>query len=183
MYRSQYRCSDCKYQFEKITKRIPRKDPDCPKCKRVQRVKFKSSVSDATHEMNSEVRVQQMIESRQPPSTGKSNFTKAMDATSEMVMKDYGLTNLQDNLREGDTMVPKLRPELEQRVDQVFKPQKPIAGAPVNAALNKTLMNQINAGKFKGYGGASDVVARQQNSGIRVPTNILFEDSGKRKPN
>jgi len=186
-FSASYRCSDCSHVFEKVTKRDPRKGgrlPSCPKCSKGKYSTIKSISKSNTIQTPEEAdkNINEICESRRAPATGKSNFTKAMDATSEMVMRDYGMTNLQDNLREGDSMVPKLRPELEQRVDQVFKPQKPVAGAPANTALNKTIMNQINAGKFKGFGGSSDVVARQQNSGIRVPTNIVHEYGGN-KPN
>jgi len=141
---------------------------------------MRGSVSDKTHELSDEARVKEMCESRKAPSGGPSNFTKAMDATAEIVMKDYGLTNLQDNLRAGDSMAPKLSPEQERKVDGVFKKQKPIMGAPVANSMNSTLMRQINAGQFRG---AMDVVARQQNSGVAPPrTNILHEYKGD-KPN
>jgi glutaredoxin len=181
MFKSSYKCSDCKYQFEKITKNFPKKDPSCPKCKQVKKVNFKSSVSDKTHNLDDDSRVQEMIAARKPPSSGKSNFTKAMDYTSEMVMQDYQMTNLQDNLREGDSMAGKLSHEMERKVDAVFAPQKPIMGQGTASSLNKNLMRQINSGAFKGYGGASDVVARQQASGIKPHTNILFEHN--QKPN
>lgn len=182
MYKSSYRCSDCKSTFEKITKNFPKKEPNCPTCKRNNKVDSKSCVSDKTHNIDSESRVQQMNESHQAPSMGKSNFTKAMDATAEIVMKDYALTNLQDNLRAGDSMAPKLRPELEQQVDSVFKPQKPIMGQQGASTLNKALTANINAGRYASQSGGADIAARAQNSGYKVPTNILHEFQPERKP-
>lgn len=183
MYKSSYKCSDCKSTFEKITKSFPKKDPSCPTCKRANKVNFKSSVSDKTHNLDADSRVQEMIAARQPPSLGKSNFTKAMDATAEIVMSDYGLTNLQDNLRAGDSMAPKLAPHLEQQVDQVFKPQKPIMGMNASTNMNKALTNQINAGKFAGQSGARDITQRAQNSGVKIPVNEIFNYDNRGKPN
>lgn len=180
MYKSSYKCSDCKYQFEKKTKNFPHKDPDCPRCKRANKVSMKGAVSDKTHTLEPDSRVQEMNLAKQAPSLGKSNFTKAMDTTAEIVMKDYGMTDLQDNLREGDSMAPKLAPELERKVDGVFKQQKPIMGQQVAGSMNSSLMRQINSGAFRG---AVDVVARQQASGIAPPKTTIIHEYGRNKPN
>jgi len=179
MYKSSYRCSDCKYQFEKITKNLPKKEPNCPKCKKMNRVNFKSSVSDKTHPMKQEPEFFVGGTPDNPKQScsvgGASNFNKAWDMTQEMVAQDYQLTDLNTNLRTGDNMVPKLRPDLETKVDSVFAAQKPVMGQDLSATLNKNLTRQINAGAFKNYGGSGDVVARQQNSGFKPTTNIIME--------
>lgn len=187
MYKSSYKCSECKSQFEKITKNFPKKDPNCPKCRRNNRVNSKSCVSDKTHNLDADSRVQEMIDSKRPPSMGKSNFTKAMDATAEIVMKDYNMTDLQDNLRAGDSMAPKLQGSdatgvsLESRVDQVFKPQaNKVMGMQGANSLNKALTGQINAGKYASQSGQRDITQRAQNSGYKVPTNVLYEHQPER---
>lgn len=205
--RTSYRCSDCKYSFDKVRKfavnkyphgadlPFPAKDPECPQCKGMQRVKFKNSVTDDTHKHINPANEEASFVGGTPEhpkqafNMGNSNFTKAMDTTAEIVMRDYGLTDLQDNLRAGDSMAPKLQGTdatgipLEQRVDQVFKPQKPIMGQQTAGGLNRALTGQINAGKFAGQSGARDITARAQNSGYKVPTNILHEFQPERKPN
>lgn len=183
-FETKYKCGDCAHIFYKMTENDPRKSggrlPACPECKKVKKteatmyIKVRGDYKERTNEER-EARTQAMISSRKPPAMGKTNFTKAMDATAEIVMQDYGMTNLQDNLRAGDSMAPKLEHRLESKVDEVFKAQKPLAGQQAMGTLNNALMQQINAGKFKGYGGANDVVSRQQESGIRVPTTVLYE--------
>ena len=54
------------------------------------------------------------------PAVGGSAITKAVDATAQIVMEDHHMTNLQDNLRPGDTMAPKLHPVLQQQADNMF---------------------------------------------------------------
>ena len=191
MYRSQYKCSDCNNRFERITKNFPKKDPNCPKCLQSKRVKSNSCVSDKTHNLDAESRVQEIIESKKAFSMGPSNFTKAMDATAEIVMKDYALTDLQDNLRAGDSMAPKLAPELERKVHEVFKPQKPIMGQGGAINLNKALTANINAGRYAGQNQIRDVAAQAQSfgqartaaTGNKVPTTEIFSYDNRGKPN
>lgn len=204
MYRyrkTSYRCSDCKLSFEKIRKfpiskypegtllPFPTKDPECPQCKFNHRINFKSSVTDDTHKHINPANVQSQIIGGTPDapsksfSMGASNRSKAIDETAEIVMQDYGMTdiNMGSNLRDGDNCVPKLRPELEQKVDQVFKPQpNKVMGMQGASQLNKALMNQINAGMYKNQG---DVVRRNDESGVKIPTKILHEYRPPEKPN
>ena len=180
MYRSRHKCSDCKHEFERTTKNYPRKDPPCPNCKKRERIKFRSSISDKTHNLFDTV--QEMNESHKAPSVGGANLkNKAIDITAEMVMQDYKMTdiNMDSSLREGDNCVPKLPPGLEQKVDQVFKPQKPIMGQQAATTVNKAIMRGINAGAFITQGMSNDVVARQQRSGVKIPTSIIAEHTGK----
>jgi rubredoxin len=195
-----YRCSDCKSSFDKTRKfpvskyphgtalPYPLKDPECPQCKSVKKVDFKNSVTDDTHKHINPANPEASFvggSAENPvrvPSLGKSNFTKAMDATAEIVMKDYALTNLQDNLRAGDSMAPKLAPELERKVDEVFKPQKPMMGQKGASNLNNALTANINAGRYASQSGGADIVNRAQTSGYKVPTNILHEFQPPRKP-
>lgn len=183
-YRSTYRCSDCKHEFSRITKNLPKREPKCPKCAKANRIRFKSSVSTDTHPHIEVTNIQGGTPDAPVKafSMGKSNFTKAMDMTADIVMKDYGMTNLKDNLREGDSMAPKLRQDLESKVDQVFAPsRKPVAGANAARSMNSTLMKQINSGAFKAYGGANDVVAKQQALGFKPKFNIM-DTFDNRKP-
>lgn len=188
MFSARYKCSDCSHMFEKMTEKDPRKGgrkPSCPECKKGKHSAIKSiSKSNVIHTQEKmDKNVQEIIETKRFPAMGKSNFTKAMDTTAEIVMKDYNLTDLQDNLRAGDSMAPKLRPELERKVDEVFKPQKPIMGQQGAASLNKALTSQINSGRYASQSGNADIVNRAQSSGYKVPTNVLHEFQPERKPN
>lgn len=207
--KTSYRCSDCKHSFDKVRKfavdkyphgtdlPFPMKDPDCPQCKKVKRVDFKNSVTDDTHKHINPANPEASFiggSAENPvrvPSMGKSNFTKAMDATAEIVMKDYALTNLQDNLRAGDSMAPKLTPELERKVDEVFKPQKPIMGQTGATNLNKALTANINAGRYSGQNNIRDIAAQAKDfgqsrtnaTGHKVPTQIIHDYDNRNKPN
>ena len=185
MFKASYNCSDCGFKFEKLTEHDPRKKgrkPSCPECRKGKYSTMKSitkSNKEYTQEELSK-NEKEITESRKFPATGNSNYTKAWDATQEMVAQDYQMSDLNTNLREGDSMAPKLRQDLEKKVDGVFKQQKPIMGENTARSMNASLMRQINSGQFRG---AMDVVARQQASGIGPPqTNVIFEH-GRGKPN
>ena len=45
---------------------------------------------------------------------------KAVDTTANIVMEDYKLTDLKDNVRAGETMAPKLAPVLQEKADNMF---------------------------------------------------------------
>lgn len=197
MFIAKYKCSDCGYGFEKKTEKDPRKGgrkPSCPECKKGSYSAIKSmSKSNVEHtQEKSDANVKDINESRQAPSAGKSNFTKAMDVTAEIVMKDYNLTNLQDNLRAGDSMAPKLQGNdasgvpLETRVDNVFAPQKPVMGQN-NAAIsvNKALTAGINAGRFANQSQIRDIAAQARDfgqaqassTGYKIPTDIILDNN------
>lgn len=192
MYKASYRCKDCNHNFSRVTKNFPKKEPNCPKCKKNDRLKWGGTVSDTTHDMSPTVMQGGTPDNPQKTfSMGKSNFTKAMDTTAEIVMQDYNLTNLQDNLRAGDSMAPKLTPELERKVDDVFKPQKPIMGQQGATNLNKAITANINAGRYAGQTKIRDVAAqaadfgkaRESATGNKVPTQIIHDYDNRGKPN
>lgn len=175
MYRSHYRCKDCKHEFYKITKEIPNSDPECPQCKKT-RMKTKSCVSDKMHDFDNEKVMKEMIENRTPPGTIGNKRVKAFDAAMEMTMQDYGMTDIKDNAREGENSVPRLPNHLEKQVDEVFKPQKNNVAGLAGDKLNKAIMAGVQSGAYRNYG---DVVQRQQNSGTTVPVNIIHHYDGK----
>lgn len=188
MFSAKYKCSDCSHVFERVTERDPRKGgraPGCPQCKKNKHPTIKSvSKSNVMHtQQQLDKNTQEIIDTKKFPSMGKSNFTKAMDATADIVMQDYNMTDLQDNLRVGDSMAPKLRPELERQVDEVFKPQKPIMGQKNASSLNNALTAQINSGRYASQSGGADIVQKAQNSGYKVPTNEIFNYDNRGKPN
>lgn len=187
--KTSYRCSECKLTFDKLRKfstekypegtdlPFPKKDPECPECKKVKKVNFKTSVTDDQHK---HIRPDYVFPNDGKAfSMGGSAKSAAFDRTAEIVMKDYGLTdiNMNSNLRPGDDCVPKLRPDLEAKVSKGWGggDKKPMMGQ-AGSSLNSALTQQINSGAFKNHG---DVVARQQRSGIKVPVNVIGEYNGK----
>ena len=113
-YKITYRCTRCGHEYSRITTKLDRKDPPCPKMEcRVARAVEEKAIADEN--------LRQMLEERRPPGQLiQSNAIKAVDATAEIVMKDYGLTNLQDNLRYGDAAAPKLPPAQQRAADAFF---------------------------------------------------------------
>lgn len=186
-FECKYSCSDCGNVFSVITENKPKgRCPSCPQCKKSNYPSLKSTTKSNKTYTQAELdkNVEDIVISRKAPSVGgTSNFNKAWDATQEMVAVDYQMTDLNTNLRAGDSMAPKLRPDLEQQVDQVFKTNKPIMGQNAAVSLNKSLTAQINAGKYTGQSGNRDITQRVQNSGYKVPTTELFSYDNRGKPN
>ena len=134
-----------------------------------------------------------ITESGKTPSVhGNNNYNKALDLTAKICMEDQNMTdiNIGSNLRQGDSCAPKLSHELEKRVDQVFKPQKPIMGQNGATNLNKALTAQINAGRYTTQTQVRDIAAQAQNfgqertirTGHKVPMQIVHEYQ-EEKPN
>lgn len=167
--------------------------PSCPKCKVAKEAVYKGRMKisgDAKIKTDEEIKetndrnMNSIIVSQQPPAMGKSSFTKAMDETAKIVMEDYGLTNLRDNLRAGDNMVMPLSGKddsgssLESRVDEVFKPQKNNVMGMMGNKLTSSITAQVNSGALNGYG---DVVKRQQDSNLRP--NVTYIGVHDERPN
>lgn len=193
-FKTKYFCSECEGDFYVTTEGRPKgRCPSCPACKLEHQATLKSiTQSRGDLEFGEKQREKRAADPdywkggvpgapAKVFSMGGSNHSKAIDATAEIVMQDYQMTdiNMNTTLRQGDNLVPKLAPELERKVDEVFKSQKPVMGMQQASNLNTTLTKQINAGVFKNYGGAGDVVARQQAGGYKVPVNIIHEHTGK----
>lgn len=197
-FETKYTCGACSHAFYRVTERDPRKTkgrhPACPECRKNKKVEpkiyIKSNKSVDSYKENESAKEreenfnQKIAAGEVGFSIGGANLkNKNVDKVAEMVMQDYGMTDikLDGSLREGDTCVPNLQGtdgsgvSLEQRSRDVFAPQKPLAGQQSNGTLNKTLMKQINSGMFKAYGGADDVVAKQQASGMRPKVNIVHD--------
>src|SRR5262245_10376379 len=77
MIRRTYACDDCETQFEVDCESGNDGDPDCPNCSKVL----------------------QWVPARVNIGTVKG---KAIDVTQKIIEEDFGLTNLNDNNREGD---------------------------------------------------------------------------------
>jgi hypothetical protein len=96
------------------------------------------------------------------PGVGGNVLVKAMDGTADMVMKQYGMTDLA-SAREGEAMAPKLPPEQQMRADAMFDPA---ARARLWGGMNPlgAAINQIAGGGIAAA--ASAAATGGQNSGI-----------------
>jgi hypothetical protein len=105
LYRVKCRCLRCGHIYHsRPAKAIPKTDPPCPKKACKAAIAAEQTAKEAAH-------VEAMIETGETPGhIGANNQVKAIDATAEIVMQDYGMTDLKDNTRPGDAMVPALTP-------------------------------------------------------------------------
>lgn len=145
-YRISCKCLRCGSIYKKVVSRLTDDNPPCPKkaCKA-------AIAEEARVKMERNLRA--MIEAERGPGHIGANVTvKAIDTTAQIVQQDYGLTNLKDNIREGESMAPSLPPKMQQAADNFFK-----APANVNPEQKNRRTKQIEllgrramAGAFRG---------------------------------
>ncbi len=121
-YKIIYKCNSCKHQFNRISASIPKKDPPCPKCKSKKKIKENGIITSDSHpnHFTENGNIDAMIASGKAPGVGGSNIGKAVDLTADIVMKDYGLTDLKDKMKPGETMAPKLAPTQQAMAETMF---------------------------------------------------------------
>lgn len=125
-YQLVLRCKACRYKYKRTVELfgdesiddVP--NPSCPKCaKRAMRTdSYETASPPLSHDgMNG------IIESgRAPGIVGDKAIVRAIDKTAEIVMADHKLTDLRTDVREGDTMAPRLPPPQQKLADNFFGP-------------------------------------------------------------
>lgn len=180
-YEASYVCSDCSYNFSVVSEKKPvGRCPGCPKCKEENRVKKQNLTT--THgilKTNKQIRARAKKYNDAPTAPkqhGRSGLYKAHDATMQMVMEDYGYTDINDRPNEGENCVPKLPPHLEKQVNEGFGASfgdVPKLGGNIDPAkISSVGMASINSGRFRDQ---TDVVAMQQNYGPKPKFNFINE--------
>lgn len=113
-YRITYRCERCAHEWSRTTTKLDGKDPPCPvrTCR--------DAALEEEIERRAENLAKMLAEQRAPGRIGDKPFVKAMDTTADIVMADNKMTNLQDHLREGDSMAPKLPGPMQRMADGMF---------------------------------------------------------------
>lgn len=133
-------------------------DPPCPTCMKVERVrgmKFGTGVV---------------------PSIGGSLIAKAVDTTAEIVMEDYKMGDLRSDVREGESMAPKLAPKLQALADGMFSRPRGngnpnnIMGLPTNALIKAAVGGRWNTPD------TVNPVAVQHKAKSRPAINIIAGD-------
>lgn len=96
------RCLDCgtKYHFMAASPAV--EDQPCPKCQKVNRVRGMD------------------VAAGKAPNIGGSLAVKAMDIAADITMEDHGLTDLKSDGRQGATMAPPIRADLQVAADNMF---------------------------------------------------------------
>lgn len=144
-YRISCKCLRCGNVYSKIVAKLTDDNPPCPKKKCREAIKAEAQ---AAMERN----LRAMIEAERGPATIGSNITvKAIDKTAEIVQSDYGLTNLKDNIREGEIMAPRLPPKQQDAADNFFSGKVNVAGGDARRKRQMDLLGRrAIAGAFRG---------------------------------
>jgi len=113
-YKIRYQCELCGHEYSRTYKAVPIKDPPCP-----------SKACLATQELESlkkqVANLQRMVEEGQGPGQiGNKTVVKAVDETARIVMEDYKMTDLKDNIRQGEAVAPKLPGQQQSMADNYF---------------------------------------------------------------
>ena len=124
-YKIRYQCELCNHQYSRTYKAIPINDPPCPSKACV----VKQELAAMKKQM---ANFQQMLESGQGPGQiGNKVVVKAVDETARIVMEDYQMTDLKDNIRHGEGVAPKLPGQQQTMADNYFG-----GGAMQNAGIS-----------------------------------------------
>jgi hypothetical protein len=140
-YKIRYRCVRCGHLYHQIASSLQIPDKPCPK-KACREAILEEEIMRRAENLAAVLAAKSF-----PGIVGDKPIVKAIDTTAQVVMEDYGMTDLKDNLRPGDSMAPKLPPEQQKKVDNFFS-----GGAKKNtqAARRMTALGQrAIAGSFK----------------------------------
>lgn len=134
-YKITYRCQRCGGKFSKLVS-----NPDT--------AKLKCQNMDCRH-------VQKNIgldlsAGTSPGIVGASNVVKAVDETARIVMEDYGLSNLKDNLREGDSAAPSLPPQQQALADGFFNGKNTRNRMGISSRQAEMIKRRAIAGAYRG---------------------------------
>ena len=114
MKRITFECGKCGHRWVRTLKAEPKRDPPCPNRRCVET----SQIADLKRE-NENLR-QMLEEGRAPAMIGQNIRVKAVDETARIVMGDGHYTDLRDNIREGESMEPKLPQAQQALADAMF---------------------------------------------------------------
>jgi hypothetical protein len=106
-------CNRCHNEFSWTAKTPGGKDRPCPRkaCKEAIR---QEEIEEAARKFAG------ILEQGPPAVIGRNNMVKAVDQTAEMVMQDFKMTDLRDNIKPGESMAPKLAAPLQKAADGFF---------------------------------------------------------------
>lgn len=183
-YRVKCRCLRCGHIYSRIIQRITDPDPPCPKKVCRAQIAEEQAQKEAEH-------VEAMIETGETPAhTGANVRVKAVDETAKIVMEDYQMTDLKDNVRQGDSMAPNLTPRQREMSknfwgggrmsDQKRKPtyqmgvqtkQKSI----VDAAMSGSYLPNVAASIPRDSQTGDNVLRQIHGARYKPPVNILYD--------
>jgi hypothetical protein len=144
-YRVRFRCNRCSHEYFKVANSPNIADVPCPKAACKEAIRSEEIRAEA-------IKLAKMLdEQRAPGQIGNNVVVKAIDKTANIVMEDYNITDIKDNIRQGESAAPKLAPKMQAAADNFFNHpavnsrkakqiqalgQRAIAGAFAHRAIN-----------------------------------------------
>lgn len=112
-----FRCTHCQTKWKGKLATLDSPNPPCPNlnCAEI------AGIISSKHRQENEAAVAfEFDPAGKPPAMGGATIVKAIDYTAEMVMQEHQMTNLKDNLRDGDSMAPPLPVAQQKAADSFF---------------------------------------------------------------
>ena len=153
-YRITCKCLRCGKSYSYVAARLSDPDRPCPK------KKCKTAAHEEEIERAARNLAAMLTQQKAPGHVGANVTVKAVDQTAEIVMKDYGFTDLKDNIREGESVAPKLPPEQQKQADGYFGGKAVAERWGVNNRAMQVLGARAVAGTFRNM---------SVNPGVAVP--------------
>lgn len=147
-----FRCGKCGYDFNRVYKVVPSHDPACPNKRCAEDTRL------AALERENENLRKMLEEGHAPAQIGKNVRVKAVDATADIVMSDYSMTDLKDGIRPGENMAPKLPPAAQAQADNYFA-SNPLRDSGVNKKQADMLRRRAIGGAFRNMAVAPTAIA------------------------
>jgi hypothetical protein len=161
------RCTACNHRYKRIMSAADADalalltDPPCPKCSKPQAVPRGMDFTTGT-----------------APAIGGSLVVKARDYTEQATAQDYGMTDINLNIREGDSAAPKLPPKLQDAADNMFTRRPMSRGTPRGSILNipqNAVLASAVGGRFMTPDTANPV-AMMAHAKARPPVRFIAGD-------
>lgn len=116
-YKITCRCTRCNHRWSRKTSNPAETDPPCP---RPTKYDLDGVTVLETCGMQMNPIGMDLTSNKAPAAIGGNISIKAIDETAKIVMEDYGMTDLRSDVRETESMAPKLPPAQQQRADNFF---------------------------------------------------------------
>lgn len=154
------RCLECgnKYHFFSPSAAVP--DEPCPQC--------------GTQKERKEF---DLTKGKAPSVVGANPAVKAMDIAAEITMADHGLTDLKSDGRQGATMAPPIRPDLQQAADNMFTGKVGPGARRANPIQRRMSQLAAMARTQQGMGAFATMADKT------VPDPVAMVQAGKTRPN
>lgn len=153
------RCNVCQHKYRRTLEADNPEalddiaDPPCPNCAAVER------------------RIGMDVGGGKAPVVGGSMTVKAVDETARIVMEDHGMSDLRSDVREGETMAPKLPPHMQAKADAMFsRPKGGLLGLPTGAIVKAAVNGRFSTPD------TFNPVAAQHAARDRPPVNIINQE-------